>query len=110
METRDAKKLKDLERPAHTPDAEPIPVNLQLELFGAKAWDVSGTFDYMPSQYITFRWEYNYRSASVPYFTGSGGVTPPGGNQGAPGSTVTGFTPDLRRAENLLNMSVLVKF
>ncbi|MBA3913915.1 MAG: porin [Acidobacteriales bacterium] len=75
-----------------------------------KAWDLSGTFDYMPSQYITFRWEYNYRSASVPYFTGSGGVTPPGGNQGAPGSTVTGFTPDLRRVENLLNMSVLVKF
>jgi len=24
-----------------------------------KAWDASGTFDWMPSQYITFRWEYN---------------------------------------------------
>jgi len=22
-----------------------------------KAWDMSGTFDWMPSQYITFRWE-----------------------------------------------------
>ena len=22
-----------------------------------KAWDISETFDYMPSQYITFRWE-----------------------------------------------------
>jgi len=22
-----------------------------------KAWDISGTYDYMPSQYITFRWE-----------------------------------------------------
>ena len=26
-----------------------------------KAWDISGTYDYMPSQYITFRWEFNHR-------------------------------------------------
>ena len=43
-----------------------------------KAWDSSVTFDYMPSQYITFRWEYDYRHASVPYWSGPGGVTPPG--------------------------------
>jgi len=88
-----------------------------------KAWDVSGTFDWMPSQYITFRWEYNHRAANVPYFSGSGGVTPPGGNNGAPGSFVclSGFTtcngspantwlPDLRKNENRLNMAILVKF
>jgi len=88
-----------------------------------KAWDVSGTFDWMPSQYITFRWEYNHRAANVPYFSGSGGVTPPGGNSGAPGSLVclSGFTtcngsptntwfPDLRKTENRLNMAILVKF
>ncbi len=71
---------------------------------------MSGPFDYMPSQYITFRWEYNYRAANVPYFSGPGGVTPPGGNQGTPGSLVTGFTPDLRKNENRLNMAILVKF
>jgi len=43
-----------------------------------KAWDSSITFDYMPRQYITFRWEYDYRHASVPYWSGRGGVTPPG--------------------------------
>ena len=43
-----------------------------------KAWDSSFTFDYMPRQYITFRWEYDYRHASVPYWSGPGGVTPPG--------------------------------
>jgi putative OmpL-like beta-barrel porin-2 len=75
-----------------------------------KAWDASGTFDYMPSQYITFRWEYNYRAANVPYFSGPGGVTPPGGNTGAPGSFVPGFAPDLRKSENRLNMAILVKF
>jgi hypothetical protein len=88
-----------------------------------KAWDVSGTFDWMPSQYITFRWEYNHRAANVPYFSGSGGVTPPGGNTfGAPGSTVcfsgappcgslaNTWFPDLRKSENRLNMAILVKF
>ena len=91
-----------------------------------KAWDVSGTFDWMPSQYITFRWEYNHRAANVPYFSGSGGVTPPAGNTlGAPGALVclngslapsTGcgpvglWQPDLRKSENRLNMAILVKF
>jgi hypothetical protein len=88
-----------------------------------KAWDVSGTFDWMPSQYITFRWEYNHRAANVPYFSGSGGVTPPGGNQGGAGSLVclNGFTvcdgspattwvPDLRKTENRGTLAILVKF
>ena len=75
-----------------------------------KAWDASGTFDYMPSQYITFRWEFDHRAANVPYFSGPGGITPAGGNTGAPGSQVPGFTPDLRKAENRINLALLVKF
>jgi len=80
-----------------------------------KAWDASATFDYMPSQYITFRWEYNHRHANVPYFSGPGGVTPPGGNTGPLGSTVilpSGATwfPDLRKTEDRINVSILVKF
>jgi len=88
-----------------------------------KAWDASATFDWMPSQYITFRWEFDHRAANVAYFSGSGGVTPPGGNSGAPGSFVClqGFTtcdgsasntwfPDLRKIENRLNLAILVKF
>ena len=80
-----------------------------------KAWDTSATFDYMPSQYITFRWEIDHRAANVPYFSGRGGITPPGGNTGAPGSIVTlpsgaTWSPDLRRDENRLNLAILVKF
>ncbi len=75
-----------------------------------KAWDVSATFDYMPSQYITFRWEANHRAANVPYFSGSGGITPPGGNQGAPGSQVQGWSPNLVKDENRLTFAILVKF
>jgi len=75
-----------------------------------KAWDASATFDYMPSQYITFRWEYDHRAANVPYFSGRGGITPPGGNTGAPGSAVSGWTPDLVKDENRLDLAILVKF
>jgi hypothetical protein len=91
-----------------------------------KAWDASGTFDWMPSQYITFRWEFDHRAANVPYWSGAGGVTPPGGNNGNPTQFVcmdgtpspTGncglngglWTPDLRKIENRINLAILVKF
>jgi Putative beta-barrel porin-2, OmpL-like. bbp2 len=75
-----------------------------------KAWDTSSTFDYMPSQYITFRFEYDHRHANVPYFTGYGGITPVGGNTGDPAAIVPGFTPDLVKNQNTLNMAILVMF
>jgi len=75
-----------------------------------KAWDMSATYDYMPSQYITFRWEFNHRHSNVPYWSGPGGVTPPGGNTGSPGSTVDGWSPDLRHTEDRGTMAILVKF
>jgi hypothetical protein len=55
------------------------------------------TFDYMPSQFITFRLEEGYRFSDIPYWTGHGGITPPGGNNGAPtqyacaGGAASGF-------------------
>jgi len=90
-----------------------------------KAWDLSETFDYMPSQYITFRWEFDHRAASVPYWSGPGGVTPPGGNNGTPSSfaclngtvapsagcgSVGLWQPDLTKIENRFNLAILVKF
>jgi hypothetical protein len=74
-----------------------------------RAWDASATFDYMPSQFITFRLEFIHRQANVPYFAGSGGVTPSGGNQGEPGSVVNGFTPDLSGSENRINAAMMVR-
>ena len=99
-----------------------------------KAWDSSITFDYMPKQYITFRWEYDYRHASVPYWTGRGGITPPGGNNSDPqyfvcssgatsgqttlsaaetacgGGSSSVWFPDLRKNESFIDMSIMVKF
>lgn len=99
-----------------------------------KAWDSSLTFDYMPKQYITFRWEYDYRHASVPYWTGREGITPPGGNNGFPqdfvcingtssrqtsllaaetacgGGLSSVWFPDLRRDQSFIDLDILVKF
>jgi hypothetical protein len=105
-----------------------------------KAWDSSVTFDYMPSQYITFRWEYDYRHASVPYWSGAGGITPPGSggvpytNNGYPqffacndgnssmqetlgaaqaacgAQSSTVWFPDLRRDEQFFDIDIMVKF
>jgi hypothetical protein len=52
----------------------------------AHAWDMTVTLDYMPSQYVTFRTETGYRHSDTPYWTGRGGITPPGGNNGSPGT------------------------
>jgi hypothetical protein len=80
-----------------------------------RAWDASLGFDYMPNQWITFRAEFNHRASNVRYFAGPGGVTPPGGNQGAPGSLAYNpdgslWSPDLVKAENRINTAILVKF
>jgi hypothetical protein len=73
------------------------------------AWDTQTTFDFMPSQFVTFRTEFVYRHANVPYFSGAGGITPPGGNTGAPGSLVDGWSPDLRNNENRVTFALLIK-
>jgi hypothetical protein len=95
-----------------------------------KAWDGSITFDWMPKQYITFRWEFDHRHASVPYWSGAGGITPPpGSNNGYPSeyacqdgtpSPTNGpgacsadggvWYPSLRRTENFLDFDIIVKF
>jgi hypothetical protein len=83
-----------------------------------KAWDASATFDYMPKQYITFRWEFDHRAANVPYFSGPGGITPTSCPTaplvenicGSPGAIVPGFTPDLKKIENRIDLAILVKF
>jgi Putative beta-barrel porin-2, OmpL-like. bbp2 len=90
-----------------------------------KAWDASSTIDWMPSQYITFRWEFDHRAANVPYWSGPGGITPPGGNNGSPTAFVCSdgsvapsagcgalglWQPDLKKIENRFNLAILVKF
>ena len=81
-----------------------------------KAFDLQLTFDYMPVDFVTFRFEMNYRKANIPYFSGTGGVTPPGGNEGSPGSVIDGdgdgvpdWVPDLVEDEPRFTAALLVK-
>jgi hypothetical protein len=97
-----------------------------------KAYDTTATLDWMPSQFATFRLEFGYRHTSAPYWSGRGGITPPGGNNGAPayfvcsnGATagtadLTGayaacggpnsvWFPDLRRGQATISAMILVK-
>jgi hypothetical protein len=91
-----------------------------------KAWDMQISADYSPVPFITFRLEYNHRAASVPYFSGPGGVTPPGGNNGSPAALVNSdgspcastcttpqaglWSPSLVPAEDRLSLAMMVKF
>jgi hypothetical protein len=100
----------------------------------AHMWDSSIGLQWMPRQYITWWIEGVYRHSDVPYWTGRGGITPPGGNNGAPAqyaclngaasgqTTVAAATtscqamgsgvwfPDLRHGQATLSAGVMVKF
>jgi hypothetical protein len=100
----------------------------------ANMWDATLNFQYYPREFLTFWWEAGYRHSNVPYFTGRGGITPPGGNNGSPANYVcsTGATagtsdliaaqaacggglsslwfPDLRTTQTVLSMGIMVKF
>jgi hypothetical protein len=86
-------------------------------------WDTQLNLQYMPKDWITWWTEATFRHSSVPYWSGSGGVTPPGGNTGSPASCVGGgadpttgncsaadWFPDLRTREVVVGAGVMVKF
>jgi hypothetical protein len=69
----------------------------------ANMWDTTLNLQYMPKEWITFWTEVGFRHSNVPYFSGPGGVTPPGGNNGSPANYVcssgaTAGTNDLQQA------------
>ena len=100
----------------------------------AYQWDGTINFQVMPKDFITFWGEAGYRHSNIPYFSGPGGITPPGGNNGSPANYVcsTGATagtanlaaaqaacgggassvwfPDLRTHQGVLSMGIMVKF
>jgi Putative beta-barrel porin-2, OmpL-like. bbp2/Carboxypeptidase regulatory-like domain len=86
-------------------------------------WDSQLNFQYMPRDWITWWTEATFRHSSVPYWSGPGGITPPGGNNGTPTSCVGGpadpttgqcaagdWFPDLTTREVVVGAGVMVKF
>ena len=99
----------------------------------AHMWDTTFNVQYMPKQYITWWAEFGYRHSDIPYFSGRGGVTPPGGNNGVPtqyvcntgaasgtndlptaylncGGAGSVWFPDLRHGQASISAGVLIKF
>jgi hypothetical protein len=101
---------------------------------GAFMYDMTLNFQYMPKDWITWWTEAGYRHSNIPYFAGTGGVTPPYGNNGSPASytcesgasagtnSLTQATancgggnggvwfPDLSQEEFKISFGVMVKF
>ena len=89
-------------------------------------WDAQLNFQYMPKDWITWWTEVTYRHSDVPYWSGTGGVTPPAGNTGSPASLVCNngsvigadacaseggvWYPDLRTREVIWGAGLMVKF
>jgi hypothetical protein len=86
-------------------------------------WDSQINLQYMPNDWITWWTEATFRHSSVPYWSGTGGITAPGGNNGAPASCVGGgadpttgncnvgdWFPDLRTREVVVGAGLMVKF
>jgi hypothetical protein len=99
----------------------------------AKMWDASINLQWMPKKYITWWLEGVYRHSNVPYWSGRGGITPPGGNNGAPnqfacmngaasgtndlatayvncGGAGSVWFPDLRKGQATISAGIMVKF
>lgn len=64
------------------------------------------TFDVMPSDFITFRFEYLHRASNIPYFAGPGGTTSPDGWVDTPAGT---WRPDLRTWEDRITLATNVR-
>lgn len=70
-----------------------------------KLFQFTTTFDIMPNDFITFRFEYSYRESSIPYFTGAGGTTSASGWTNGP-TTILPWAADLKKTENRVTIAV----
>jgi hypothetical protein len=64
---------------------------------------LAATLDFAPSPWLLLRLEYAHRLANMPYFSGPGGITGPGGVAEVAGDpAAAAFTPDLRKSDDRL--------
>lgn len=102
--TGQASPLPNPNNPTQTEGAFPFSANPGDQF---QAWDCSTNIDFMPTQNMTFRAEFVYREATVPYFAGRGGVT------SQTGLTITpldpAWRPDLVRSESKVIFAMLFR-
>ena len=67
------------------------------------------TFDYWPSPWTVLRLEYMHRVANIPFFSGHGGITGPGGVQPSSSADAATFTPALRRSDDRIVVNATLR-
>lgn len=67
---------------------------------------ITVTMDFLPSPWIIFRAEYAHRNTNIPYLSGHGGITGPGGVAAMDPST---FKPDLRTNDDRVVFNATVR-
>jgi hypothetical protein len=67
------------------------------------------TIDAWPSPWLLVRLEYMHRTASIPFFSGPGGITGPGGLAPTTAAALTTFTPDLRKTDDRIVLSTTLR-
>lgn len=70
-----------------------------------KLFQFTTTFDIMPNDYVTFRLEYGYRNASIPYFGTASGTTSPSGYINGPTGSLP-WAAQLQKSENRITLAV----
>lgn len=70
-----------------------------------KLFQFTTTFDIMPNDYVTFRLEYGFRNASIPYFTTVSGTTSPSGYTNGPIGSMP-WAAALQKNENRITVAV----
>jgi hypothetical protein len=102
--TGQASPLPNANNPTQAEGAYPFSANPGDQFQG---WDCSSNLDFMPNQSITFRVEYVYRNANVPYFAGPGGVTSQTGY--ATTTLDPNWRPDLVKSESRIIVAILFR-
>ena len=70
-----------------------------------KITQLTATFDIMPNDFTTFRFEFGHRNSNLPYFAGHSGTTSPSGWVAGPTTTLP-WRPDLQKTENRITIAV----
>ncbi|WP_301921170.1 outer membrane beta-barrel protein [Ferruginibacter sp.] len=105
LPTGDASALPNPANPTQTQGTHPFTANIGDKF---DSWDASTTFDFMPNDFITWKFELVHRHANVPYFAGPGGVTSPDGYTTTPNTA--GWAPDLVKSESRFVLAMIVRF
>jgi len=69
----------------------------------------AGTLDFLPSPWLLLRLEYAHRLANIPYFSGPGGITGPGGVAATDPAGVASFKPDLRQSDDRVVANITLR-